>query len=209
MLARARDSMRGGKLDPELEREILESGAPEHARARRLLRHMANEGRPKGAAGSEEPTRKKPASSGSDAPASPTISVVAPPKDSAPNSASTANSGPKPDAGTQAPALAMLTRLRLSGGNDKVTLKLNAADRVVMGIAEQPQSGLVRLVVESAGALPAFLQARPQLAGVKVVDVRRGEDTVQISVELTPGWKARGPRSGASGASVEFVRIAD
>ncbi len=209
LLLRAQSSFENGHIAPEIEAELLASPDPAHQRARRILETMDRQARGIAPAPSEKKTTtakdatptKAPTIRAPD-PGSPTPGV---PKQSGSTSSGGGTGGSGEGSNSPKARLAMLTRLRLSGGGSKVTLSLNAADRVVMGMAEQPASGIVRLVVESAGALPSFLQARPTLEGVKVIDVRRGEDTVQISVELAPGWKPRGPRSGATGASIDFV----
>lgn len=221
LLVQARHSLVAGSVDPKLYAQILASDAPAHSRARRILLAMERE-----ASGQLEPestTDIEPPKPGVAIPASgkvPSIRPPAPgieptqvkmkPKKGASSdrsgSAGSKSSASAPTAATGAPVISVLTRLTLKGSAKEVTLRLNAADRVVMGMAEQPQSGIIRLVVESAGALPGFLQARPEAHGVKVVDVRRGDDTVQISIEMDPGWRAQGPRSGVGGASLTFVR---
>ena len=58
-------------------------------------------------------------------------------------------------------------------------------------------------MVSSAGA-PAVRQARPE-AGARVVQVRRGDSTVQITVEMEEGLVAREPTVTDAGASVRFA----
>jgi hypothetical protein len=224
LLLEARYSIVGGSVDPDLQGKILASDASSHVRARRILAAMERE-----SSGQPDPDAKpepEPPRPGVAIPASgqvPKIKAPAPgieptevktsgaasKKGSGSGSSSSSSSGAASTAsasGSAAPSLSVLTRLSLRGSSEQVVLRLNAADRVVMGMAEQPQSGLLRLVVESAGALPGFLQARPEVHGIKVVDVRRGDDTVQISIQMQEGWRAQGPRSGAGGASLTFVR---
>ena len=242
LLARARASIVAGELDPQVRDELMDSDAPEHARARRVLAALAGSTGSASKSPPREAAKESPAATGAqgDTP----VPVIAPtpdapsiPKDDeAPGAGGSgganggaadggSNGGSEAGVGSgttnsaddgsgagasttsvESPRLAMLTRLSMTGSPRQVVLTLNAADRVVMGTAEQPDSGLMRLVIESAGALPGFLQARPEMHGVKVVDVRRGDDTVQISISLDAGWKARGPRSGAKGASITFVK---
>jgi hypothetical protein len=214
LLVEARHSMVAGSISPPLMSQLLDSEDPAHARARRILDGMEREG----TVVPDAPKPKK-GQAPSPIPASGDVPKIRPPDPSIePTEVKTDGSAPpkkkkeaKPAGGgsgddSQAPRLSVLTRLSLKGSPDRVTLRLNAADRVVMGMAEQPQSGLLRLVVESAGALPGFLQSRPEAHGVKVVDVRRGSDTVQISIQMEPGWRPQGPRSGGDGASLTFVR---
>ena len=224
LLMQARYSMVAGSIDAELQQKILASDLPEHARARRILLAMEREG-----AGLADPDAKpepEPPRPGVAIPASgqvpqikapapgiePTEVKTAPKKGGTAPASSTSTSGTSGGGATSGggedstPTLSVLTRLSLRGSADEVTLHLNAADRIVMGMAEQPQSGMLRLVVESAGALPGFLQARPEAHGVKVIDVRRGDDTVQISIQMEEGWRPKGPRSGSTGASLTFVR---
>jgi hypothetical protein len=96
--------------------------------------------------------------------------------------------------------------MRMQGGSGRVTLHLTAGNRIVLGTAEQPDSGVVRVVVEGAGALPAFLQARPKAEGVRVIDVTRGSESVIVAIELDPGWRVQRSRSADRGGSITFVR---
>lgn len=178
LLARARASIRGGEIDPAVRAEILASTDPAHARARRILAAM----------------------DATDAP--PTPEPLAPPP---------ATVAPPPAAPAPAPsrpptaALGVVTRLELSRRGDRATLELRAGSPLLVGIAAQ-ESGIVRLLVESAGALPAALTARPEVEGLRVVDVRRMDRTIQIALELDEGWTAVRPVRTGHGARIEFRR---
>ena len=60
-------------------------------------------------------------------------------------------------------------------------------------------------MVANAGALPAVRQARPEVGGVRVVQVRRGDSTVQITVEMDEGLAAREPTVTDGGATIRFA----
>ena len=207
LLARARGTMVSGQLDPAVAGQLIASKEPAHARARRLLRFMR----------SAEAADDDPASDEGDTstmPQSAAVNVTAPlPKtpvsneidgESIPAVSNDGGGGSAPSSTDKEP-LAMLTSLRLEGGSRSVTLKLSAGDHVVIGIVEQPESNMVRLVMEGAGALPAVLQSRPERAGVKVVGVRKGENAVHVALQLEPGWRPLAPRTGRTWASLEFV----
>jgi hypothetical protein len=206
LLAQARQQLQGTRLPDEVREKISASSDPAHARARRILAVMDRQAR-----GEAEPEPDEGAAEPGAAPSAP--SLVAPPEGAA--ATNHAHEGGQGDAAEPAePAdsreagrarLAVLTRLSLAKNGQKATLTIHAADALRVGVAAQA-SGTVRLVVESAGALPAVLQARPSMEGLSVSDVRRGQDTVQIAIELGEGWTAGRPISFAGGARMTFTR---
>ncbi len=107
-------------------------------------------------------------------------------------------SKPKPVAG-----LTMITRIALNERGNDVELEIVAAGPLSVGSARGESE--IRVIVEDAGALPAALQARPSAGDVRVTDVRRGDETVQIAVEIPSGWKVASKRSSSSGARVRFA----
>lgn len=105
------------------------------------------------------------------------------------------------------PRLVILTSLSLLPGTtaDQASLEIAGAGAVMVGT--QPLTrGRVRLFVRHAGAVPAFLAARPSAPGIEVVDVARRDRVLEIEVELAPGWTLRGVTSLETGASVQFER---
>jgi hypothetical protein len=187
-LARARARLRNGVIPAELRAEILESRDPAHARARRIFAAMDSQTRAEAAAPVPEVVAPAPDGSGGP-PGSPAASDAEP-------------DGTEPQS---PPRLSLLTRLSLTERRGKVTLTLHAAAELRVGVVAQ-ESGVLRLLVESAGALPAFLQARPGVDGLRVLDVRRGEDTVQIAVSVPDGWEVERPEGFSGGARVAFLR---
>lgn len=104
-----------------------------------------------------------------------------------------------------APRLVILTSLALRPGAsaNQLTLELAGAGAARMHV--QPLTGSsVRLLVHDAGAVPSFLSARPSAPGVEVVDVARYDRTLEIEVELAPGWTLQRIASLPNGASVQF-----
>jgi hypothetical protein len=206
LLAEARASVKSGQLPDPMRASIADSRDPAHARAKRILAVMDRQAR-----GEPEPE------SADDDDDTPTTapSLKPPDEDAPPVPEPAGDRGADGGAASEAAAtdtptptkarLAVLTRLSLQKTGNKATLTVHAADAVRVGVATQA-SGKVRLVVESAGALPGFLQARPSVDGLAVSDVRRGQDTVQIAVDVGEGWKVGNPSSFSGGARLIFTR---
>jgi hypothetical protein len=195
LLAEARAALNGGKLPPRLEQRILDSDDPAHARARRLLATMKRQ-----QSGAQQ--EAAPAVSPAQESATP---VTAPPEGDGgeaekPEAASNDASNEHDES---PPKLTVLTRLALVQKGSGAVLTVHAAAELKVGLAQQSKTA--RLVVESAGALPAFLQARPSLDGIRIIDVRRGQDTVQIAIELDDGWKVGRPEGFSGGARLRFT----
>ena len=199
LLAEARTKLGSGTVPDELAARILESKDPAHARARRILavmqRQESGEPAPEGDGGTEVEA--------------PHPQVIAP-NEGQPEAAD--SGGEEAEAPTpaddqdqdQAPKLTVVTRLSLEQKGRQATLTMHAASSLRVGVAEQ--SGTVRLVVESAGALPALLKSRPSVDGLRVSDVRRGDGTIQVAVELGEGWSMGRPAGFSGGARVKFTR---
>lgn len=214
LLAQAQGELVGGRLPDGVKAQIMASPDPAHARAKRILAVMDRQARgerePESA--DDEQTQKPPPKlqppsegegegEGEGAGAGEGGAPVT-------ETATGATGGADDAAEEPAPAkarLAVLTRLSLKQKGKRATLTVHAASSVRVGVATQA-SGKVRLVVESAGALPAVLQARPSIDGVTVSDVRRGPDTVQIAVDVGEGWTVGRPTSFSGGARLAFTR---
>jgi hypothetical protein len=199
LLERARQSIENGAVDPAIAAELLASEDPAHARARRLLRAMRREadggGEKRAADTPGRPSLKVPgAGAGNDA--------------AAPVDGSTSTAGGTEDSSDERPVRrhrAVLRRISLRERKGGMTLTLHASEGVLVGTAHQRQSGTLRLVVESVGAKPRLLRSRPARGQVEVTDVRRGQDTVIITVRVPPGWRVGKTRRFGGGARIELV----
>lgn len=200
LLAQARQSIENGTIDPALVQRLLASEDPAHARARRLLRAMAREegrGAGKTADTPGRPTLKLPgAEAGNEAAAEP----IDP---GASTAGDEAGDGDEPTPARR--QRAVLRRISLRERDGGMTLTLHASQGVLVGTAHQRQSGTLRLVVESVGAEPRLLRSRPSRGQVEVTDVRRGQDTVIITVRVPPGWRVGKTRRFGGGARIELV----
>lgn len=109
---------------------------------------------------------------------------------------------PSSDAG-----LIILTRasFRAEVDKDVVWLELVGSGPVV-GMWMQPLDEFrVRLTIPDAGAVPAFVAARPESAAVLVLDVaRRGRD-VELELALAQGWRVGKIERLDNGAAVGFA----
>jgi hypothetical protein len=213
LLARARASIAGGRVDPEVAAEIRASSDPAHARAARLLAAIAGDVAPTGPAAAEEPAPVGPppvvppaeldpegeGDAPSDAPAEGTIV--------APVAARATPAGDAPSSDTPRPKKSRpeLSALSLAATEAGATLTIKAPGGVTVGVANQPSSGIVRLVIEGASATPKVVGARPKITGARVSGVRKGEDTVQITLQLDPGWRLANVKSFSGGARVNLV----
>lgn len=207
LLQRAREGIRDGLLPAPLEAEVLDSSAPAHARARRVLLAMAD---PSG--GIETQDELAPGEAAPDARLQPP--PILPPADieTASDTAvvptktgGAAKTKTKPLAATPSRGRADLGALALRSTKRGATLTIAAPSSLVVGVANQPASGLVRLVIESARANAGVLGARPKTDGAAVTGVRQGQGTVQITVQLEPGWTLGSVQPFAGGAKVHLV----
>lgn len=210
LLDRARRGIREGTLPPELEAEVIESLDPAHARARRVLLAMAepaagaaggDDGGGNDGGGDDEGERPSPIVP----PADP--SRIPEPVDPSPGTKD-GTKGAKPRATGSRPSgprgNASVGKLGLRSTKEGAVLTIMAGSSLVVGVANQPASGLVRLVIESAHAGGAVLSARPRTEGAAVTGVRQGQNTVQITVQLEPGWTLGSVRPFPGGAKVHL-----
>lgn len=220
LLQRAREGIRAGSLPEEVRAEMLGSTAPEHARAQRVL--LAMDAPPPGAGGRAEGDDE---GSGSDE-ASRRPPPILPPSEaeaavlpvpSAPGGGRSEGGGGSEDAkassspgSAERPVRAPKSRadlgaLTLKATKRGATLTIAAPSSLVVGVANQPSSGLVRLVIESAQAGSAVLHARPKTEGAEVTGVRQGQGTVQVTIQLEPGWSLGSVQPFSGGAKVHLV----
>lgn len=212
LLARARASIEGGRIDPAVAAELRASTDPAHARAARLL--AAFEGERVVSPTSTTPADDGPAPVGpppvvppaemppADAPPADETEPAPPPAASSTPVTEPPPQGPPPRAKTSRRELSGLSLQPTDGG---ATLTIKAPGGVTVGVANQPSSGIVRLVIEGASARPKVVGARPKVAGARVTGVRKGEDTVQITLQLDPGWRLAGVKPFSGGARVKLV----
>ncbi len=195
LLARARASIRDGRVPADVAAEIRASKDPAHARAARLL----------AAFDAEIPEAARRArDDDDDAPvADPSLPPVRVPEGDADDSddgnddggdavpetdtpaAPTPAVAPPPSPKASKPTVSSLAMSKSSGG---ATLTIKADGGVTVGVANQLASGIVHLVIEGATASPKIASSRPSVAGAKVTQVRKGQGTVQITLDLEPGW---------------------
>lgn len=206
LLARAREGIREGVLPDPLRSEVVGSTAPEHARARRVLLAMED-----GPAGAGEPTEAQ--APADERPRPPPIlppahgegvpEVATPERP--PTRDASASSGGSVERPARPKGRADLGGLTLRTSKRGATLTIAAPSSLVVGVANQPSSGLVRLVIESAQAGSAVLHARPRVEGAAVTGVRQGQGTVQVTVSLEPGWTLGSVQPFSGGAKVHLV----
>lgn len=194
LLRRAREGIRDGALPPEVEAAVLASSEAAHARARRVLLAM-NEPPPPESEGDEA---RLPAP------------LVPPAADAIPapverGSASASASKPAPPGSGSGSGSSRVGKLALRSSTKGATLTIAGSSTLVVGVANQPSSGLVRVIVERAEAAGSVLSARPKIDGVRVTAVRQGTDTLQVTLRLDPGWTLGSVTSLSSGARVNLV----
>lgn len=229
LLRRAREGIREGALPEELRAEVLGSTAPEHARARRVLLAMAEPpggadegdgadgaGAREGDEGSRPPPILPPA--GGEAMAEAGASAEGGRADDGrADGGERAQGGGRAQAGASskpggaerpsrpARARADVGGLAFKTTKNGATLTIAAPSSLVVGVANQPSSGIVRLVIESAQAGSAVLHARPRTEGAAVTGVRQGQGTVQVTIRLEPGWSLDSVQPFSGGARVHLV----
>lgn len=209
LLTRAREQIREGRLPAAVQAEVLGSTAPVHARARRILTAMArppgDEAEPAPAAVDDEDARRLP--------------PLVPPSESVPptpmaatrggtgSSARPAGSRTQPvSSGSKAPRRDVrVGGLALRSSKRGATLTIAAPSSLVVGVAHQRDSGIVRLIIESARAGGSLLSARPRIEGAQVTAVRQGQGTVQVTVRLEPGWTLGSVKPFSGGARVHLL----
>jgi hypothetical protein len=201
LLAAARTAIAGGTLDPQLRDALLASTDPAHARAQRIL--LAMETRTVSAPPIDEAPDDPPPTR------APMLRVATPPPE--PIVASTAAPLPEPPPGA-APAppprpSPKLSSLGLSRTRKGAALTLTGSGGLVVGIANQPMSGVVHLVME-ASAGEGALRSRPRVEGARVTGVRKTGKSVFVTLSLEPGWRLGGIVRSSSGATVNLRRPA-
>lgn len=210
LLQRAREGIREGMLPDSLRAEVLGSTVPAHARAQRVLLAMAEP-----PPGSGEATAADEADDARSRPP-PILPPILPPTDAAavPDVAPPTDgpaAGQRPVSSTTADRPVRSTSradvggLALRTSKRGATLTIAASSSLVVGVANQPASGLVRLMIESAHAGAGVLRARPKTDGAAVTGVRQGQGTVQITVQLEPGWTLGSVQPFSGGAKVHLV----
>lgn len=226
LLRRAREGIREGALPQELRAEVLGSSAPEHARARRVLLAMAEppssggEGGGGEADGAEEDAGSRPPPilppAGGEAAAEAGMpegrAEEAGQLGRPPSREAKLPEGRAEEAGQfgRPPSRPPKARADVGGLAFKTTkrgatLTIAAPSSLVVGVANQPSSGIVRLVIEAAQAGSAVLHARPSTEGAAVTGVRQGQGTVQITIRLEPGWSLDSVQPFSGGAKVHLL----
>lgn len=209
LLARAQGSIRDGVIAAGLIGEIQASDDPAHARAQRLLGVMsmpvADEPEPEPA--SDGPSLQAPAlpTAAGDTPSVPDGEGGAG-SDASP-SPSAAASTPVPSEADDPPpasARASVSSLKLRKAKRGATLELRGTGKLVVGTANQLSSGVVHLVIDKAKASGSVASARPSMGGVKVTGVRVGQGTLQITLQLEPGWSLGTIKPFGGGTRVHF-----
>ncbi len=202
LLGRARRSITRGELPAELREAITTSEQPAHARARRLLVAMA-EPPPGQAPPAPATTPVVPRLATSDPPAE-----AGPPPTPVPPPAAAAADAPAQPARPSSPAAAArptIERVALAPARGGGVLTIQADAGVLVGVASQPSSSVVRLVLDGAAATPKVLSARPSIRGARVTAIDRGPTSVRITLALDDGWRFGGVRRTARGARVDLV----
>lgn len=213
LLTRARQQIRGGRLPAAVEAEVLGSTAPVHARARRILAAMA---RPPGDEVEAAPAAVDDEDGDEDEDARRLPSLV-PPSESVPPTPTTARGSPgsssRPTGSRTKPGAPVpkaprgevrVGGLALRSSTRGATLTIAAPSSLVVGVVHQRDSGIVRLVIESARAGGSLLSARPRVEGAQVTAVRQGQGTVQVTVRLDPGWTLGSVKPFSGGARVHL-----
>lgn len=203
LLARARASVHGGAIDSEMRRALAASTVPRDREAARLLAALS----------APAPVPDEAPEAPEDLSDAPRIKMgTAPPEAVAstrsvrPASSPPAISKSTPRAASaSAPtrARAKLEGVRLATGRNGASLSLKGSGGLVVGIASQPASGIVRLVME-ADASTAALRARPKITGARVTGIRRTGKSVFVTLTLDPGWSLRGIVKTRGGARVDL-----
>ena len=210
LLARARASIRDGRVPSDVAAELRASKDPAHARAARLLTsfdaeipeaarraRQADDDAP--VADPSLPPVRVPEADGDDDSDDGGGDAVAPtPAPPTPAPPVQSPSPPKPSK----PTVSSLAMSKTSGG---ATLTIKADGGVTVGVANQLASGIVHLVIEGATASPTIASSRPSVAGAKVTRVRKGQGTVQITLDLEPGWTLGKVSKFDGGAKVRLV----
>lgn len=207
LLARARTSIIEGRIDAGVASAISTSEAPAHARARRILAVMDATEDPSGASeavddDTDVPAIVAPPPGQGDVDVPPVPSASHEPAET-PSEAASGKTEPAPAAAPSRDR-GTLTRMALSGRAKGATLTLFASGGVLVGVANQRDSKIVRLVVETDRATSEVLGSRPRIEGVRVTGIRRGSGSVFITLELEEGWSLGKIERFSGGARVRL-----
>lgn len=198
LLAQARAGLTDGTISPAMRAALA---ASPHAADQQAARVLAALDAP--AALAEEP----PESPG-DLEDAPRIKMGTAPPEATPTAVrtSTAKSTKSAPVATPPPAKprARLERVGLSSTKKGASLSLRGSGGLVVGVASQPTSGIVRLVMDAEASM-GVLRSRPRITGARVTGVRRTGKTVFVTLTLDPGWSLRGIVRTRSGARVDLT----
>lgn len=191
VLAQARTSIDHGVLADASRTAILASSSPAHARARALLEVLVDTPPAAIPTVAVAPTAM---------PESPPLAVppAEPPAESTPPAVTPAST-PTPKSKPTLEKLAMKSTKR------GASLSIHTGRGVLVGVANQPEAGVVRLVLEDVAAAAKVLGARPSVTGARVKDVSAGPKSVRITLQLDDGWRFGGVSRTGSGARVDLI----
>lgn len=105
-----------------------------------------------------------------------------------------------------APDSATLTGMGLRRSRTGATLSLSATGGVLVGVANQRQRGIVRLVVDATAA-PSALRSRPRVTGAHVTSVRQVGRSTFVTLALDAGWRLGPIHKTRRGAHVRLERV--
>ncbi|MBV1860209.1 MAG: hypothetical protein KUG77_17480 [Nannocystaceae bacterium] len=206
LLARARASVHAGAIDPAMLQALAASTVPRDRQAARLLTALdaptpTAEDTPEAPEDLSDAPRIKMGTAPPEA-----VATARPVRPAAPPPATVKASGTNPaPTSTVAPtrARAKLVGLGLKRGRHGVSLSLKGSGGLVVGVASQPASGIVRLVMDAEASTSA-LRARPTITGARVTAIRRTGKSVFVTLTLDPGWSLRGIVKTRGGARVDL-----
>ena len=201
LLARARASLRAGSIDPVMRSALAASTLPRDRKAARLLAAVDAPS----AALDDSPAAPEDLSD------APRIKMGTAPPQAAAKTRPVRAAMPPPAVAKVTPSAALrpirsrakLEGLRLSSRRDGASLSIRGSGGLVVGIASQPASGIVRLVMDAEASTSA-LRARPKITGARVTGIRRTGKSVFVTLTLDPGWSVRGIVKTRSGARVDL-----
>ena len=205
LLARARASVRDGSIDSVMRDALAASALPRDQQAARLLAALdAPSPAPQDAPETpgdltDAPRIKMGTAPPEAAPRARPVRAARPPAAVTGKSKTTTSAPPPPAVRSRA----KLEGVRLASRRDGASLSLKGSGGLVVGVASQPASGIVRLVMD-AEASTAALRARPRIAGARVTGIRRTGASVFVTLTLDPGWSLRGIVKTRGGARVDL-----
>lgn len=211
LLTRARASLASGHVDPQL-LVALRAAAAGDARIARAVRILDAIDDPMAEVPEPEPPRGDvpldvPRLAVATAPPGPKTTPAASSKSRSSKSGASSPAATAPKRSAPPAVRARLEKLGLSKTSRGAALSLRGSGGLVVGVASQPASGIVRLVME-ADAAGSALSSRPKIAGAQVTAVRRTGKTVFVTLSLERGWSLGGIVRTKSGARVDLRRPA-